>query len=577
MTLSVSGARWRLREVAQERVDALARAGALAPVVARCLVLRGVEKADEAARFLTPRVADFHDPFAMKGMAAAVARIRQALSRREAVRVVTDYDVDGTTSSLIIQSVLGLLGESPVSYHIPHRMEEGYGFSVAAAEQAVADAVGLIITADIGVRDSAAIGVAAAAGVDVLVLDHHLPRDAEVPAQALAVLCPPQRGCTYPNPHLAACGIAFKLAQALLADLGTGQREILEASLLKMAAIGTVADVVEMGRGENRAMVALGLAALNRGGHRPGLEALLEVAGCTPGTITAEDLGFKIGPRINAAGRLASAELVVNLLRCGDRAAARQMAEALDAMNRDRREVQQVMVETALAEAEASADPFVVVAQAEGAGWHRGVAGIVAARVRDSLHRPAAVITLCAKEATGSMRSIAGVHAVRALDRAAHLLDRYGGHAVAAGFSLQADRIGELRAVLNASALEQVGGTMPEPEREVDVQLEASALGPTLLAQLDALAPHGKGNEVPVIWVPEVPRFRVEAMGEAHLRGTFCGGEGTEIPWVWFQGGEHLEALKEAREVALLGRFQREWFRGQERQRFRVDDAAVLA
>ena len=298
----MTGHLWQVASEDEAHAPALAQRLGVSPVAARCIASR-IHLAG-AEQWLTPSLDDLHDPMRMHQMPAALKRIHAAVANGEHIRIVTDYDVDGTTSSLILQSTLRLLGGGTrIDHHIPDRQDEGYGFSRRAAEAAAADGVDLVITADIGVRDHDAVSAAAQAGVDVLICDHHLPAGAEVPGDALAVLCPPKSDCSYPNPALAACGVSLKLAQALLMD--HPRKEAILRSMLKVAAIGTVADVVDLSTQENRAIVRLGIEELRMGPHSPGLQALLSVADIGA-EVTAEDLGFKLGPRINAAGRLAA-------------------------------------------------------------------------------------------------------------------------------------------------------------------------------------------------------------------------------------------------------------------------------
>lgn len=312
MGTSFTGARWELAAAAPDAVRALEGRG-LSAIAARCVAVRWGD-VDPTSLF-EPSWSHLHDPYTMLGMEAAIDRLRHAISKGERVRIVTDYDVDGTTSSLELQAALRIVAPHlVVDYHIPNRLTEGYGFSVDAATAAADDGVGLVVTADIGVRDHAAIDAARARGVDVLVCDHHLPAGADVPTNAI-VLCPPQKGDTYPNPFLAACGVSLKLADALLRD--HPRREDVLRSMLKLAAIGTVADMVPLLSLENRAIVHLGLRELNGGRHHPGLAALLSVCNLK-GELTERDLGFRVGPRINAAGRVSDAKLVVELLSCRD-------------------------------------------------------------------------------------------------------------------------------------------------------------------------------------------------------------------------------------------------------------------
>ncbi|HMV67235.1 MAG TPA: single-stranded-DNA-specific exonuclease RecJ, partial [Myxococcota bacterium] len=492
---SWTGARWVLLSADDRQVEALRRDG-FAEAVARCMVIRDL---GASALQRAPELDQLHDPYAMRGMDEAVDRFRRAIRDRERVRILTDYDVDGTTSSLILQATLRLAApDLAIDYHIPDRFTEGYGFSVEAAEKAGRDGVHLLVTADIGVRDHASVARAREAGVDVIICDHHLPAGMNVPAGAI-VLCPPQEGCPYPNRSLAACGVSLKLAQALLAD--HPRRDRVLRSLLKLAAIGTVADLVPLSTPENRAIVSLGLEALNTGPHNPGLAALLDVCRLAPGGITEADLAFRVAPRINAAGRIASAMRVVDLLTTSDAARARALAEELEALNLERRAVQHQLVDRALEAAAAATGPFVVVAGAEEDGWHRGVVGIVAARLKDELHRPVAVVSIQGDLAVGSVRSVPGVHAVQALESASDLLVRFGGHPAAAGFSLPASRLPELRDRLTAWMLAHTAEDTLVPERAIDAVVPAEALDARLHGELLRMSPFGMGNPEPRLLV----------------------------------------------------------------------------
>lgn len=531
------------------------------------LAARG-HAAGEVGAFLRPGPEAFLDPGRILGLTAAVRRIEAAVERGEHVRLVTDYDVDGTTSCLILHAALdrrvAATGSAArVSYHIPDRFTEGYGLSARAVDAAAADGVQLLVTADIGVRDHVTVARARDAGMDVLVLDHHLPAGEQVPEAALAVLCPPQAGCPYPNKALAACGVSLKLATALLAEDPRGP-ELLR-SMRKLAAIGTVADVVDLGTPENRAIVALGLDALNDGRHAPGLAALIEVAGLAGRRITAGDLGFRLGPRINAAGRLEDATAVVRLLRERDPAAALAQARALDALNRDRQDIQELMVTRAMAMI-GEVPPFVVVAAEESDTWHRGVAGIVAARVRDRLHRPCAVVTVTGPLAIGSVRSVPGVHAVRALDAAAALLVRYGGHPVAAGFTLPAEHLGAFTRTLQDFVTEHAGDDALVPHEDVDLTLPGAGIDLRLAAELGRLEPCGKGNP-PASLVVDGPVGDVRVVKDKHLFFSVGGASA-----VWWSGAEHRPLLAGAH--AVLGQVGVERWNGRDEARLTVMDVS---
>lgn len=568
-TLSWTGATWTLAPVEDDQVDALAQELVLDPIASRCLWLRGGTSPEPARRILSPSLANLHDPHAIFQMDIALERLGQALRDQEHVRVVTDYDVDGTTSSLILQSTLRVLGLETLSYHIPDRMDEGYGFSIRAAEQAAADGVALIVTADIGVKDHASVTRARELGVDVIICDHHLPPDTDVPADATAVLCPPQAGCDYPNPALAACGVSLKLAQALLAD--HPKRDAILFSQLKLAAIGTVADVVDLSTPENRAIVSLGLESLNRGRHAPGLSALIQCAGLEPGNIRSSDLGFRIGPRINAAGRMASATAVIELLTTRDGQQAAVLAQRIEGLNKDRRQVQDRLLRLALDELGEEPPPFIVVGGPEAEGWHRGVVGIVAARLRDKHHRPAAVISIQGEHARGSVRSTPQVHAVQALDAASDLLERYGGHPAAAGFSCRADAIPALQARLAEQALALTGGEVPPPTRTIDATLPATALDRRLHDALAQLAPHGKGNPAPRLAI----RGRLgttRQLKETHLKARLEGPlQPVDLIW-WGAAEEHQERWKRGAQVEILGTVGLNVWRGRETLQVTVDD-----
>lgn len=570
---SLTGARWALDPVAEDRVQALARGTGLAGPAARVLALRwDGDGSPDAGRWLAPSIEHLHDPYAMRNMDAAVDRLRSALRRKEKIRVVTDYDVDGTTSSLVLQAALRLVEPSvEVSYHIPSRFDEGYGFSVRAARKAAEDGMGLVVTADIGVRDHAAVAAAGEAGVDVLVCDHHLPAGAAVPEGA-TVLCPPQTGDRYPNRALAACGVSLKLAQALLAD--HPKRDAVLRSMLKLAAIGTVADMVSLGTLENRAIVALGLRELNRGPHAPGLQALLDVSGLSAGGVDEGALGYRIGPRINAAGRVAEASLVVELLGTRDAGRATALARELDGLNTARRDIQKRLVAEALARLSDPPPPFVVLSGREEDGWHRGVVGIVAARVKDHVERPVAVVSVQGEYAVGSVRSVPGVHAVRALERVADLLVKYGGHPAAAGFTVRTADLDALARRLEAF----VGETLPPdglvPVRRADARVAPEELSQRLHADLDRLGPFGAGNPSPALWVPTVRPFAFQVKGAEGklLKFLVPRGRDAAIEAIWWDHADLAGRMQQG-PVDLLATLGEHAWNGEKRLQLEVRDA----
>ncbi|NCG19087.1 MAG: single-stranded-DNA-specific exonuclease RecJ [Rhodobacterales bacterium] len=569
--LSLTGARWQEVDNDSERVQRIQSASGLTEIAARIIAARWTEDLPTSA-WATPSLDDLHDPMTMLNMGVAVERLRFAVEQGQKVRIITDYDVDGTTSSLILQAAMRLSGPNcNISYHIPNRFVEGYGFSTIAARAAVEDGVDLIITADIGVRDHAAVDEAKAGGVDVLICDHHLPAGESVPENAI-VLCPPQQGCTYANASLAACGVSLKVAQALLKDHRLVDRII--PSMLKLAAVGTVADLVPLTTAENRAIVTLGLQGLNEQRHNAGLSALLKVSNCVPGEIKASDLGFRIGPRIHAAGRVAAATLVVHLLTSRDVATAGPLAEELNALSDKRRTIQAKVEEEALAMVSDPPPPFIVVAERGEAGWHRGVVGIVASRLKDQFHRPVAVIAIQGERAVGSVRSVTTVHAVRALDSVSDLLEKYGGHPAAAGFSVPADKLDELRERLCAYVDNGATNDDMAAVRMFDSQLPPDALTMNLHHSLERLGPWGMKNPKPRLLLRGIQVRNIRRIGKdkTHLKLKIPVGPGVSIDALWWRAAEYIDVL-ESGPVDVLGALGENTYRGRTTLQFEITDA----
>ena len=561
--LSITNRRWTLAPAEHARRFHI---HSLHPLVARCLTAR-IGSAD-VTDWLRPAAAHLHDPHTMLGMPRAIERLQRAVKDRERVRIVTDYDVDGTTSSLILQSLFRILkcGDL-VDYHIPDRFKEGYGFSVTAAKKAAEDGIAVIVTADIGVKDHAAVTAAAEAGVDVVICDHHLPAGESVPKDAYTVLCPPQVGCEYPNKSLAACGVSLKLAQAMLPP-GPRTDKIL-LSMMKVAAIGTVADVVDLSGLENRAIVTLGLEQLSAGPNAPGLQALLDISDLSDGAIDASDIGYKVSPRINAAGRLAGANTIIELFAARSRDRAYMLARKLDSLNKQRQSIERELVEHCLADLsarEGELPHFVVLSGEEAEGWHRGVVGIVASRIRDRLHRPAAIISISNGSARGSIRSTPAVHAVRALESASDILEKFGGHPAAAGFSVHPDLIPALAERLDTFA--RSAEANPEaPPLQLDADCSAADITWGTVNALRRLGPHGKGNPRPLLWVRGVRPAGLRVLAEKHLK--FRVGT---VEAIWWRGAKYIDQLQGRVDLAVEPGINR--WRGKTSIQLTVVDAA---
>jgi len=537
--MEVAGRRWVPRREAATALGGLAAPAGVSGVVAGVLAARGVESEAEAHALLSPSLAQLHDPFLMLGMRAAVGRVLRAVDAGERILIYGDYDVDGTTGTVVLRRALEFLG-ARTGYHVPHRFTEGYGIRRDVLERARAEGYGLVISVDCGIRAFEPLEWARSAGLDVIITDHHLPDDAEGSPPAFAVLNPNQKDCPYPDKNLAGVGVAFKLAHALFRERG---REAQVPGFLKVVAIGTVADVAQL-TGENRAIVALGLKDLSRATN-PGLRALMEVAGCGDGTgMRAFDLGFRLGPRINAAGRMDAARAVVELFESKSPAQARALAEQLDARNRERREVQQQVTERAVAELELSGTGETSVVVVAGDGWHRGVIGLAASKIAERFGRPAVVISLD-EDGTGhgSARSGEGFHMLDALTECADILEAFGGHAHAAGLSVRRENVVELRRRLNehASRLVCEAGDA-EPCLEYDLELAADDLSLDLCTELEALEPFGAGWPRPLfvtrgLRVVGEPRV----LKERHLKFNVLAG-GRVQDCIWWGGAERAAA-----------------------------------
>jgi single-stranded-DNA-specific exonuclease len=507
---------WAARPCDEARIEPLARDLAVSPITARLLCIRGLDEGDRARRFLSPSLDDLHDPFRLTDMTLAVDRVLAAIANGERIAIHGDYDVDGVTSTVILRRALELLGGDVVHF-IPERLRDGYGLQPAALDRLFADGVRLVISVDCGIRAEEAARHAAVLGLELIITDHHEP-DATLP-RALAVINPKRHDCPYPDKNLAGVGVALKLVHALC--LRTGRTAWLPA-FVKIAAIGTLADVVPL-TGENRVIAKLGLAMLSAGPHKVGLRALLDVCGLTGKDIDSYHIGFVLGPRVNAAGRMSSPDIAARLLLAADEAMADEahaLAEQLDAENvRRQREEAEILaaarkaVETDL---EIGSRPVIVVA---GDGWHRGVIGIVASKLVEAFHRPAIVLSVEGDVAHGSCRSIACFDILAALESCADALTRFGGHRQAAGLTIEASRVKELRARVAEYAEAHLAPDDLRPRLWIDGTLGFRGITAQVASELVALAPFGAGNPSPVFRTSRVevidgPRL----LKERHLK-----------------------------------------------------------
>ena len=542
----MSAKRWIVRGQDTERVASLARVLAVSPTVAALLIARGCGDEQSARSFLKPSYDQLHDPYLMLGMSEAVPRLLRAIDAGEPILVYGDYDVDGTTGTALLLRALNLLG-ARTGFHVPHRFTEGYGIQQAALEKAVAEGYKLAISVDCGIRAHEPLYWARDNGLDVIITDHHLPDEGEGVPPCYAVLNPNQRGCNYPDKNLAGVGVAFKLVDALFRERG---RESQVNAFLKIVAIGTVADVAKL-TGENRTIVALGLQDLPKATN-PGLRALMEVAGCGDG-MTAYDIGFRLGPRINAAGRMDAARAVVELFSTRDKEEARRIALHLDTRNQERKKVQQQIVELAIAELESAgsepANSYVAVIAGE--GWHRGVIGIAASKIAERINRPCVVLSIDGEVAHGSGRSIEPYHLLNGLTSCADLFEKFGGHSHAAGITIKPDRIPELRRRLNEHAASCLTAEDLQPCVYIDAELPTQEITFELVSELQTLEPYGAGNSRPVflarnLCILSEPRL----IGQRHLKMSVAGPKGRSLETIWWNGAERRAEVKSGVDMA---------------------------
>lgn len=540
--------RWIVREQDTERVASLARALGIPKTVAAVLISRGADSELSARTFLQPSSDQLHDPYLMLGMDVAVQRLLRAIDEHEPILIYGDYDVDGTTGTAVLLRALNLLG-ARTGYHVPHRFTEGYGIQQAALEKAFAEGYKLAVSVDCGIRAHEPLYWARDHGMDVIITDHHLPDEGEGVPPAFAVLNPNQRGCTYPDKTLAGVGVAFKLVHALFRERG---RESQVSAFLKMVAIGTVADVAKL-TGENRTIVALGLSDLPKTTN-PGLRALIDVAGCGGGAnMTAYDVGFRIGPRINAAGRMDAARAVVELFSTRDKNEAERLARHLDTRNQERKDVQRQIVELAIREMESAAsDPTnSYVAVIAGDGWHRGVIGIAASKISERINRPCVVLSIEGDVAHGSGRSIEPYHLLNGLTSCADLFEKFGGHSHAAGITIKPHRIEELRRRLNEHAASLLSDEDLQPCVYIDAELPTGELSFELIGELQKLEPYGAGNPRPTfrernLCIVSEPRL----IGEQHLKFSVSGPKNRPLETIWWNGASQRETLTNGCEMA---------------------------
>lgn len=481
---------WRILKPKSEEVVKLYETLGISPLLANLLVNRRINHPSEADRFLNPKFSDLHDPFLFKDMGKAVHRLKRAVSQKEKILIYGDYDVDGITGMAILIKILRAMGAIPVFY-IPHRVEEGYGISEEGVRFAIDNNIKLVITVDCGVTNVSQIEDLKRAGIDVIITDHHEPDIESLPLGAFCLLDPLYPGETYPDKYLSGAGVAFKLAQAISGEFSHVKE------MLDLVALGTVADVCQL-KGENRVLVRHGLSRLSET-RRVGIKALLEVAQISKKEIFPTDVSFILGPRINAMGRLDSAELALKLFLTDSLSEALDIAKTLNMMNRKRQEIEEDIYNEAVNRIEREInfkDERAIVLGGE--HWHQGVIGIVASKLTQRYLRPVILFSLKNKMAVGSGRvSLEKVHLFKILEKCKHLFQSYGGHRSACGIKMQESLLPEFRSQLNRVLKEDLDEVAFTPIAYIDKELTFDSLSPDLIAECARLAPFGEGNPLP--------------------------------------------------------------------------------
>ncbi len=536
--------RWTYTPLPLEEIEALSKGAGVSPILAELMARAGTREATAMAAFLDPALAALNDPFLLRNLDLAATRLRQAIAQQESIVVLGDYDVDGVSSTALLVGVLRRFGLQP-RFVVPRRSEDGYGLSRSAIDRALEGGKPqLFVVLDCGTNSHDEVAYLREQGIDVIVLDHH--RSKERPLDGLLInphVHGGNDGADSAWRHLCTVGLVFKLAHGLLKQLRAENHpvafRIKLRDYLDLVALGTVADLVPL-TGENRILARHGLEILQEA-RRPGVRALMEVAGVKPGNgITPVDISFRLGPRINASGRLADAALSVELLLSEDEAFCFETARQLDAFNRERQEIERKITEHAerLIEAEFASDPGVVLFSED---WHPGVVGIVAGRVSRKYNRPCVVLGNEGEMAKGSGRSIDGLNLVEVLGRCGEHLTSWGGHPMAVGIALRKENLPRFRALFAEAVRAHVGGDIAEARLQLAAWLTAEQITPRLMEELDRLHPFGQGNPEPTFGVRGVVlRTRPEVFKAVHFRFHFDDPRGRRLHGVAWKQAHRL-------------------------------------
>ena len=570
-----------------EAVAAMAAATGISPVLANLLVQRGIDTLEKAKKFFNPQLSDLHDPFLMKDMDKAVERVERAVRNREKIMVYGDYDVDGTTAVALVYKFLRQIGHKDLLFYIPDRYTEGYGISTKGIDHAARKGATLIIALDCGIKAIEKVDYAKRKGVDFIICDHHLPAE-EIP-RAVAVLDPKRADCSYPFDELSGCGVGFKLVQAYCQKNGIPFQQI--EPLLDLLAVSIASDIVPL-VDENRILAHYGLLRLNASPSK-GLLSIIKICGLDRHNITIDDIVFKIGPRINAAGRMRMDEndenaapsggyAAVNLLIEGNESLAEEFGSVIDGFNQDRKCIDRSVTQEAHdfieAHAELKAAKSTVIYNPR---WMKGIVGIVASRLIETYYRPTVVLTMSNGFVTGSARSVPGFDLYQAIESCSDLLENFGGHMYAAGLTMRPERVEEFTRRFNAYVEENIDPITLQPQVEIDSELFFSNITPAFRRDLNRFQPFGPGNPAPVF----VTRG-VVSHGETKLVGADCEHlrmdlmqrqkPNTTIQTIAFQQPTHYEWIRAGHPIDVCYQIVENHYRGSVSIQLRIKDIKPL-
>lgn len=510
--------KWNYQPPSQEQTEAakaLAKETGISPILCKLLLERGITSAAEAKRFFRPQLSELHDPFLMKDMSMAVERLNQAMGRKERIMVYGDYDVDGTTAVALVYKFLQQF-YSNIDYYIPDRYNEGYGVSVKGVDYAYETGVKLIIVLDCGIKAVEEIAYAKEKGIDFIICDHHVPDDVLPPA--VAILNAKRADNTYPYDHLSGCGVGFKFMQAFALNNGIEFHQL--TPLLDLVAVSVASDIVPI-MGENRVLTHHGLKQLNSN-PSVGLKAIIDVCGLSEKEITVGDIVFKIGPRINASGRIQNGKEAVELLIEKDFSAVLEKANQINQYNETRKDLDKTMTEEAnqiVDRLEGLAERRSIVIYNE--AWHKGVIGIVASRLTEIYYRPAVVLTRTDNLATGSARSVSGFDVYRAIEHCRDLLENFGGHTYAAGLSMKVENVDEFTRRFETYVTEHILPEQTSAVIDIDAEIDFRDITPKFHADLKKFNPFGPDNHKPIFCTHNVYDYgtsKVVGRDQEHIK-----------------------------------------------------------